>query len=137
MNTILERLNGLREEVSELEDSFDRYSYLVELSALLPPYPEDKRTEDRLVRGCQSHVWLDIRSEGGLFWFDADSDTLIIRGVLVLLQDLLNEAPPGEVAALDLDLLSAIGLSESFSGDRQKGVGYIVKMLRTQAERQL
>lgn len=130
MNGIDRALDELKAEFSEFEDGFERYSYLVELAALLPPYPEEKRTEDRLVRGCQSRVWLELTPRDGRFYFEADSDTLIIKGVLALLRDLLWGQPVEAVAAVKLNLLPAIGLTESFSSERQKGIGYIINRLQ-------
>lgn len=135
MSTLEERKRELAEEFSQFRDGFDRYSYLVELAGLLPPYPDHLRTEDRLVRGCQSHVWLDIRPGGGLFQFAGDSDTLILKGVLLLLQDLFNGLPVEEVAGGQVDFTALTGLENGLPIDRQKGVGYILRSLRQAAER--
>lgn len=83
MAELEQRLNSLKEEFSELEDGFERYSYLMELGSYLPPYPEEKRTPEHLVRGCQSQVWIHCYTKDGHFFFDADSDTFIIKGVLL------------------------------------------------------
>jgi cysteine desulfuration protein SufE len=136
MSTIPELQEELIAEFNELGDGFEQYSYLIELSACLPPFPTDKRTEDRLVRGCQSHVWLDARvCSDGTFTFDADSDTLIIKGVLAVLHELFAEQPAAEVAASELTLFARTQLMETFSDDRQKGIGYIVQRLQSLAER--
>ena len=134
MSYIEERRAGLREEFSEFEDGFERYAYLIELAGLLPPYPQEKRTEDHLVRGCQSHVWLNIYAKDGKFFFDADSDTLIIKGVLLLLQDVLCGAPLSEAAAFQMDILGEAGLTGAFSDTRQKGIGAAMEMLRNGAK---
>ena len=104
------RLSSLKDEFSELEDGFERYSYLMELGSYLPPYPEEKRTPDHLVRGCQSQVWIHCYTKDGHFFFDADSDTFIIKGVLLLLQDLLSDLPVQETANANLELLQELGL---------------------------
>ena len=134
MSTLEERKRELAEEFAQFQDGFDRYSYLVELAGLLPPYPEDRRTEDRLVRGCQSHVWLDIRPQDGLFQFSGDSDTLILKGILLLLEDLFNGLPLGEAAGGQVDFTALTGLESSLPSDRQKGVGYILRSLQRAAE---
>lgn len=134
MPTIQENLQQLKEEFSEFEDGFERYVYLVELASLLPPYPEDKRTAEHLVRGCQSQVWLHSYSRDGVFYFDADSDTLIIKGILLVLQDLLSGVSLQEVSTLNLDVLDALGLTGVFSDTRQKGLGAAVAMLKAAAE---
>ncbi len=137
MKMIQDHLAQLREELAEFEDGFERYSYLVELAALLPPYPQAYRTPECLVQGCQSRVWLNAYSEDGKFFFDADSDTLIIKGVLLLLQDVLCGVPLEEAAGLRTDLLQEAGLSGVFSDTRQKGIGAAIEMLRDSAEKMM
>lgn len=133
MSYIEERRAGLREEFAEFVDGFERYAYLVEIAGLLPPYPAEKHTDEYLVRGCQSHVWLNIYQQDGKFAFDADSDTLIIKGVLLLLQDILSGAPIEEVAEFQMDILDEAGLKGEFSDTRQKGIGSAMEMLRNAA----
>ena len=133
MSTIQSLQEELIAEFNELGDGFEQYSYLIELSAALPPYPAERRTEDRLVRGCQSHVWLDAWVQDGVFDFRADSDTLIIRGVLAVLHELFAGQPAAEVAGAELTLFSRTQLMETFSDDRQKGIGYIVQRLQNLA----
>lgn len=128
-----ERRQALRAEFAELTDGFDRYAYLVELAALLPPYPEDRRTDDRLVRGCQSRVWLYPYAKDGRFYFSADSDTLIIRGVLLVLQDLLCGVTLEEAAGMEIWPLSDMGLAEQFTDVRRRGLGEAVAVLRRAA----
>ena len=132
MESAAQRLEGLKAEFAEFTDSFDRYSYLVELAGLLPLYPDERRNEAHLVKGCQSHVWLSAYERDGLF---GDSDTLILKGLLLLLQDLFCGLPLRQASDLNLDLLSDLGLNESFPDQRQKGIGYIFQRLRGEAER--
>lgn len=134
MAALQAHLQQLKEEFSEFEDGFERYAYLVELASLLPPYPEQYRTAEHLVRGCQSQVWLHAYTAGGAFFFHGDSDTLIIKGVLLVLQDLLCGVPLSEVSGLHLDVLLELGLVDSFSDTRQKGIGAALAILRTAAQ---
>ena len=92
MTTIAETLQALKEEFASLPDCFARYAYLTELSALLAPPPEVRRAEYSY-RGCQSQVWLCARADAGVCRLAADSDTLIIRGVLALFRELLEGQP--------------------------------------------
>lgn len=135
MTQLEENRQKLRDEFAEFEDGFERYAYLVEISGLLPPMPHAYHTEENLVRGCQSQVWIHTYSKDGCFFFDADSDTLIIRGVLLLLQDLVCGISLEEAAALDLDVLGDAGLTGEFSDTRQKGIGAAVEKLRASAVR--
>lgn len=135
MAELEQRLGSLKAEFSELEDGFERYSYLMELGGYLPPYPEEKRTPDHLVRGCQSQVWIHCYTRDGLFFFDADSDTFIIKGVLLLLQDLLSDLPVEEAANANLELLQELGLENEFSDTRQKGLRAAFAMLTDAAKK--
>lgn len=127
----------LREEFAEFEDGFERYSYLVEIAGMLPPMAEELHIDDNLVRGCQSHVWITTEARDGHFWFEADSDTLIIKGILLLLQDLLCGVPLEEAASVELDVLADAGLTAEFSDERQKGIGFVMRRLREDAGRYL
>ena len=134
MTDFEQRLDSLKSEFSELEDGFERYSYLMELGSYLPPYPAEKRTPDHLVRGCQSQVWIHCYTKGGHFFFDADSDTFIIKGVLLLLQDLLSGLPVQEAANANLELLQELGLEHEFSDTRQRGLRAAFLMLTNAAK---
>ena len=137
MPTMQENLEQLKQEFAEFEDGFERYAYLVELAALLPQYPENFRSPEYLVRGCQSQVWLHPFTQEGLFFIDADSDTLIIKGALLILHDLLNGVPLRDAAVVSLDVLGELGLMSVFSDTRQRGIRSAVEMLKEYAQDQL
>ena len=136
MKTIKELEAELSAEFAMFDDAFDKYSYLVELSALLPPYPEELMTEDRLVKGCQSRVWLDAGTREGRFSFSGVSDTMIINGLLYILQQLLNGQSPEDVAGAELSFADDAGISGLLSDTRQKGLGYIISTLQKSAAQQ-
>ena len=117
-------------EFQGLGDGFEQYAYLIELAALLPPLPPEKKTAERAVKGCQSHVWLDMRAEQGVFRFEGDSDTFIIKGVLYLLRRLFDGQPLADVAAAKLRLFEETEIMATFEADRQKGIGYVVQTLQ-------
>lgn len=131
MASITETLQELRGEFASLPDGFARYSYLTELAALLSPAPEVRR-EEFSYRGCQSQVWLRATAENGVCHLAADSDTLIIRGILALFQELLEGRPVQEVLEADFDLLEALGISEHFSSQRAAGVAGLLPEIRRQ-----
>ena len=130
MPTIQEKQDRLIDDFNELGDSFDQYSYLVTISGSLPEMPETEKTPERLVAGCQSQVWLAMRAQGGRFYLEADSGTLIIRGVLKLLEELLNGETLADVAAAEITFLRKTAIMETFESSRQKGMGYILKRIR-------
>ncbi len=122
MTTIETELAQLRSEFDSLPDGFARYSYLVELAALLPDIPEGLRQEKNRYRGCQSQVWLAVSAENGAVRLDVDSDTLLIRGVLYLFRDLLDGRTADEVLSARFDLLRELSLGEHFNVQRTAGV---------------
>ena len=130
MPTIQEKQDWLIDDFNELGDSFDQYSYLVTIACSLPEMPEAEKTPERLVAGCQSQVWLAMRAQGGRFYLEADSGTLIIRGVLKLLEELLNGETLADVAAAEITFLRKTAILEAFESSRQKGMGYILKRIR-------
>ncbi len=134
-NSIKEKQEQIIREFSEIGDSFDRYSYLIELACLHEPMPEEKKTESNLVRGCQSHVWLDIDCTEGFLRFSSDSDTLIIKGVLYLLEEIFNGSTFREAADAEVTFLKEIGIMENFESERQKGIGYVIRTLQDTAKK--
>lgn len=121
MAAILEELAQMKCEFDSLPDGFSRYTYLVELSALLPK-TKGLDADERLYRGCQSQVWLWVSREEGRCRLYADSDTLIIRGILALFVGLLDQRPVEEVLAVQFDLLDALGIGEHFNSQRTSGI---------------
>ncbi len=116
-----------------LEDPFDQYTYLLSLSASLPVMSDERRASLSPIAGCQSHVWLDVRREGDMFVFDADSDTMLIRGILYLLRQVLSHQPLAAAASAQLDFLEKSGITGALSADRRKGIGYVVQALNSHA----
>ena len=83
--TLIEAENAIIEEFSMYEEWLDKYEYLIELGKSLQNYPEEAKTDDRLIKGCQSRVWLDYKCEDGKIVFNADSDAIITKGIISLL----------------------------------------------------
>ena len=99
--TLAEKKAEIVEAFSLYEEWLDKYEYLIELGKDLPPYPEEKKTEDRLIKGCQSRVWLDAQLRDGRLFFTADSDAIITKGIISLLIDVYSGRTPQEIAADD------------------------------------
>lgn len=130
MNEIERIQKELAQDFVSLGDGFEQYAYLIELSGMLPPLAPEKKTDDRAVRGCQSHVWLDMRADNGCFYVEADSDTYIIKGILYLLRRIFSGQPLSQVANADITLFSETELMETFESDRQKGIGYVIRTMQ-------
>lgn len=133
MKTIDEIQEEIISEFEEIGDAFDQYAYLLELSVMHPRFPKEEKLPERAVKGCQSHVWLKIDSKDGVFHFTSDSDTLIIKGVLYLLEQCLCGQKCDDVAKAEITFLSRTELMETFESDRQKGIGYVIRALKEAA----
>ena len=120
--SLAEAEKELAEDLAMLEEWDDRYEYIISLGRALPPYPDELRTEDREVQGCQSQVWLDARYEGGRVWFRADSNALITKGLVAMLVNLYTGRTPDEIRSGTLDFLKDIGLETHLTPSRVNGL---------------
>ena len=119
------------------EEWLDKYEYLIELGKALKDYPEEAKTEDRLIKGCQSRVWLDYSVENGKLIFNADSDAIITKGIISLLIGLYSNRTPAEILSSDFSVVEKIGLKENLSPTRANGlVSMIAKIKSVAAENQ-
>ena len=121
------------EEFSVFDDWLDKYDYLIELSDSLPAIAPEHRTDDFLIRGCQSRVWVDARLEDGLVWFAADSDAIITKGIIALLVRVMSGRPAEELANIDLYFIDEIGLGENLSPTRSNGLRAMVAQMKLDA----
>ena len=126
--TLEEKKQQIVEDFSQFDEWLDKYEYLIELGKNLEPFPDHKKTEDRLIKGCQSRVWLDCEKRDGRLWFVADSDAIITKGIISLLIDVYSGATPEEIAGDDFAFLEEIGLRENLSPTRANG---LVSMIET------
>lgn len=132
--TINEKQDELIDELSGLDDWMDRYSYIIDLGNQLPAIDESLKTPSHLIEGCQSRVWLDARlSPEGTVEFTADSDAIIVKGIISMLIDVLNGHTPQEILDADLYFIDRIGLSEHLSPTRSNGLLAMVKQMRLYA----
>lgn len=132
--TINEKQDELIDELSGLDDWMDRYSYIIDLGNQLPAIDESLKTPSHLIEGCQSRVWLDARlSPEGKVEFTADSDAIIVKGIISMLIDVLNGHTPQEILDAELYFIDRIGLSEHLSPTRSNGLLAMVKQMRLYA----
>ena len=132
--TLEERKQQVLEDFSMYDEWLDKYEYLIELGKSLEAYPEEKKTEDRLIKGCQSRVWLDWELKDGRLYFTADSDAIITKGIISLLIGVYSDATPEEVAADDFSFVEALGLRENLSPTRANGLVSMMSTIRRVAE---
>ena len=112
------------------EEWLDKYEYLIELGKALKDYPEDAKTDDRLIKGCQSRVWLDYRVDDGRIFFNADSDAIITKGIISLLISLYSGRTPQEILSSDFSVVEKIGLKENLSPTRANGLVSMISKIR-------
>lgn len=122
--------NEIIDEFSLFDDWLDKYEYLIELGKALKEYPEDKKTDDRLVKGCQSRVWIDFKIQDGKIFFNADSDAIITKGIISLLIRIYSGRTPQEILSSDFSVVEKIGLKENLSPTRANGLVSMIQMIR-------
>ena len=132
--TINEIQDDIIEEFADIDDWMDRYAYIIDMGNTLPPMPEEYKTPQYIIEGCQSRAWLhaDITPEG-LILFTADSDAIIVKGIISMLLKVLNDHSPAEIADADLYFIDKIGLAENLSPTRSNGLAALVKQMKLYA----
>ena len=131
--TLVEAENNVIEEFSMYEEWLDKYEYLIELGKSLKDYPEQSKTDDKLIKGCQSRVWLDYKLEDGKLFFNADSDAIITKGIISLLIGIYSGRTPEEIASSDFSVVEKIGLKENLSPTRANGLVSMIARIRETA----
>lgn len=131
---------SLQEAENEVVDTFsmydewlDKYEYLIDLGKNLEAYPEDCKTEDKLIKGCQSRVWLDYKVQDGRIYFKADSDAIITKGIISLLISVYSGRTPEEIASSDFGFIEKIGLKENLSPTRANGLASMIATIKAVA----
>ena len=120
-------------EFSLFDEWLDKYDYLIELSDTLPAIAEEHRTEEYVIKGCQSRVWVDARMDDGKVYYSADSDAIITKGIIALLIRVMNGRTPQEILALELYFIDAIGLGENLSPTRSNGLVAMITQMKMYA----
>ena len=134
MKTLKEAQEEVVEEMSMFDDWLDKYSYLIDLGATLETLPESARTEENLIKGCQSRVWLDWEVKDGKLYFTADSDAIITKGIISLLISVYSGRSAEEIAGDDFSFLEKLGLKENLSPTRANGLESMVETIKRAAK---
>jgi cysteine desulfuration protein SufE len=135
--TIQEKEQDIIDEFSIYDDWMDKYEYIIELGKELPIISEELKTEDRLIKGCQSKVWLQADLNEGKMKFTADSNAIITKGIIALLIRVLNNEKPEDVAKCELGFIKEIGLQEHLSPTRSNGLVSMVKKMKLESLKKL
>lgn len=134
METLKDTQERIVEEFSMFDDWMDKYEYLIDLGRNLEQFPEELKTEDRLIKGCQSRVWLDAVIKDGKIVFKADSDAIITKGIISLLVSVYSGRSPEEIAEDDFSFIDRLGLKENLSPTRSNGLVSMINTIRTIAQ---
>ena len=135
MKTLQEIQAEVIEDFSMYDDWLDKYEYLIDLGRRLEPFPEELKTDDRLIRGCQSRVWLDAQTDGDKIVFRADSDAIITKGIISLLIGVYSGRTAREIAGDDFSFVEKLGLKENLSPTRANGLVSMIETLRATAQK--
>ena len=132
--TLLETENEIISEFSMFDDWLDKYEYIIDLGKSLDSFPESSKTDEKLIKRCQSRVWLDWKTEDGKLYFQADSDAIITRGIISLLIRIYSGRTPEEILASDFSVVEKIGLKQNLSPTRANGLLSMIDTIRSAAE---
>lgn len=125
------------EEFAMFDDWMEKYEYIIDLGKELPLISEDKKTDNRLIHGCQSRVWVDAEISNGHLKFTADSDAIITKGIISLLIRVLSDQTPEDIVKSELYFIKKIGLQEHLSPTRANGLLGMINRLRSEGLKQL
>lgn len=131
--TINESQDEIIEEFEFFDDWIGRYELLIEYGKKLKPLPESDKTDQNLIDGCQSKVWLTAQLQGGVIHFTGDSDAVLVKGIVALMLQVLNDHTPKDILSADLYFIDRIGLREHLSPTRSNGVAAMLKQMKLYA----
>ncbi len=131
-------INELQDEIIEefelFEDDWEgKYEYIIDLGKKLSPLGEEFKTDDNIIKGCQSVVWLNAKYENGLVIFEGDSQAIIVKGLVNMLLKVLSKHSPTEILNADLYFIEKIGLTSHLAQTRSNGLASMVKQMKTYA----
>lgn len=132
--TIDEIQNQIIEEFSAFDDWMDKYSLLIEMGKDTPMIPEQFKTNNHLISGCQSRVWLHADYRDGKIYYTADSDAVITKGIVNLLIRVLSGQQPNDIVQANLSFIDEIGLQEHLSPTRSNGLLSMIKQMKLYAQ---
>lgn len=132
--TINQKQDEIIEEFEAFEDWMDRYSLIVDYGKALEPLPESDKTDQNLIDGCQSKVWLTAEEKDGLIYFHGDSDAILVKGIVALLIEVLSGQSAKDIVNADLYFIDKIQLRDHLSPTRSNGLVAMLKQMRLYAQ---
>lgn len=125
-------IEELKQTFGMLEDSDEKYAFVIDLGKQLLPYPENKKDDEHKIYGCSSNVWFNINEDKGKYYFDFESDALIVKGLLFIIKSLFDGKNAREIKEIDaMTFFEEIGLKSILSNQRQVGLSSIIKRIES------
>jgi cysteine desulfuration protein SufE len=121
------------EEFALFDDWEGKYEYIIDMGKKLPPLADEHKKEENKIRGCQSTVWMVSEYRDGRIWFQADSDAMIVKGLISMLIRVLSGQPPQEIIAADMAFIDKIGMSSHLAQTRSNGLRSMIKQMKFDA----
>ncbi|GAA5481568.1 SufE family protein [Haloferula sargassicola] len=131
--SIAENQQAVLDELGLFQDWQERYEYVISLGKKLPPMDDALKTEDRLIKGCQSQVWLDATAEDGKVRYAADSDSVITKGMIALFVRVLDDQPADAILTADLGFIDQTGLKEHLAPTRANALNLMATQMKQRA----
>jgi len=131
--TINDKQQQLLEELELFHDWTERYEYVIGLGKKIPPMPAELQTEERLIKGCQSQVWLDAKLDDGKVRYIADSDSLITKGMIALFVRVLDNESPEDILQADMGFIEKTGLKEHLAPTRANALNLMATQMKQRA----
>ena len=131
--TIKEKEQQVIEDFSIYDEWLDKYEYIIEPGKSLDSYPEEMKTDEHLIKGCQSRVWLNTEVKDGKLYFTADSDAIITKGIISLLISIYSGQSAADILASDFSVVQEIGLKDNLSPTRANGLVSMIETIRKMA----
>ena len=131
--SIAEKTSALLEELSFFHDWQERYEYVISMGKKLQPMDDALKTPERTIKGCQSQVWLDSKCEGGIMHYNADSDSLITKGMIALFVRVLDGHSPDEILTADMSFIAETGLKEHLAPTRANALNLMATEMKKHA----
>lgn len=128
-----DRIRQIKDQFLKFSDWEDRYRELIHLGRGLAPYPEEKRDDKYKIKGCQSQVWLYPEYKNGRVYFLADSDAVLVKGIIGLLVNVYSDATPDEILSTKPEFLKEVGITEHLSMNRSNGLSAMMKQIQMYA----
>ena len=127
---IKDKIDELKEELSFFEEELEKYEYIIEIGKTSKSLKETDRIEENLIQGCTSKLWLIIKKDGNNLILSTDSDTVIVRGLAKIIEDIFSNQKAKDIVDFDVDILKDLGLTQIITPSRQNGIGNMIKKIQ-------